>query len=163
MGGLKKPKISSAPTATGEKGKEIKIVTKQAITIGDIMKNPRILKVLYLISMAENGISEKALIHLVYTIEKELGLKLGYNYVTIGGIPVSRDLSNDLTSLKYTGLVELSLKNKKLYITGQGKEVLEKSMDQIKEEAEDLRKAFTEAWPKIAPIDLEASLKTTKR
>lgn len=163
MGGLKKPKVSSAPTATGEKGKEIKIVTRHPVTINEIMKNPRALKLLYVISLAENGISEKALVRLIYSMEKEMGIKLGYDFVTIGDTPVSKELSSELVSLKYTGLVELSLKNKKLYITGQGKEIIDKSMNVIKDSAENLRKAYSEIWPKIAPIDVEASLKASKR
>ncbi|MEM1850735.1 MAG: hypothetical protein QXD40_06525, partial [Desulfurococcaceae archaeon] len=103
MGGLKKSKAAT-PQAGTEKGKEIKILTRHVITVSDILKNQRILRLLYLISLATNGISEKALAHLVYSVEKSSNIKLGYNFVLLGDTPVSKDLINDLTSLKYTGL-----------------------------------------------------------
>jgi len=162
MGGLKKSKEASTHTGQ-EKGKEIRIVTKPVVTVADIMKNQRAIKLLYLISLASSGISEKALAHLVYGIEKNTNSKLGYNFVVLGDTPVSKELINELTSLKYTGLVEVSLKNKKLYITSQGKEVLDKSLNTIQGSIDDLKKAFEEIWPKIAPIDVEASLKAVKR
>ncbi|MEM0001540.1 MAG: hypothetical protein QXS24_05985 [Desulfurococcaceae archaeon] len=162
MGGLKKAKVASTQTGQ-EKGKEIKIVSRSVVTVADIMKNQRALKLLYLISLATNGISEKALAHLVYSMEKDSNVKLGYNFVVIGDTPVSKELTNELTTLKYTGLVEVSLKNKKLYITGQGKEVLDKAASIIQDSIDGLRKVFEEIWPKIAPVDVEASLKAVKR
>lgn len=162
MGGLKKSKVATPQTGT-EKGKEIKILTRHVVTVSDILKNPRALKLLYLISLAANGISEKALAHLIYSIEKSSDIKIGYNFVLLGDAPVSKDLINDLTSLKYTGLVEMSLKNKKLIVTGLGKEVLNKAMESIQSEIGALRKVFEETWPKVAPVDVEASLRATKR
>lgn len=162
MGGLKKVKTAT-PQAGTEKGKEIKIVTRHVITASDVLKNPRIVKLLYIISLAQDGISEKALAHLVYSMEKDAGVKLGYNFALLGGSPVSRELLNDLTSLKYTGLVEVSLKNKRLVLTGVGKEALERAVESIQSEVEAINKAFQEAWPKITPIDLEATLKASKR
>lgn len=162
MGGLKKQKVAT-PQSGAEKGKEIKIITKPVVTVSDIMKNSRALKLLYLISLTNNGISEKALTFLVYNIEKGTSIRLGYSFVTVGDIPVSKELNNDLTSLKYTGLVEVSLKNKKLIVTGIGKETLDKAVNIIQGDVETLRKVFEEVWPKVAPIDVEASLKATKR
>ncbi|MEM0246580.1 MAG: hypothetical protein QXG15_05195 [Desulfurococcaceae archaeon] len=162
MGGLKKSKAAT-PQAGTEKGKEIKILTRHVITVSDILKNQRILRLLYLISLAMNGISEKALAHLVYSVEKSSNIKLGYNFVLLGDTPVSKDLINDLTSLKYTGLVEMSTKSRKLVITGLGKEVLDKAAESIQGDVDTLRKAFEEAWPKIAPVDVETTLKATKR
>lgn len=162
MGGLKKQKIAT-PQSGGEKGKEIKIVTKHIVTVADIVKNTRALRLLYIISLAENGISERALQRLVYSIEKETGLKLGYNFTLLGDQPVSRELLNDLTSLKYTGLVEVSLKNRKLVVTGSGREVIDKSTSLIQSDIEVLKRTYTEIWPKIAPVDVEASLKATRR
>lgn len=162
MGGLKKTKVATPQTST-EKGKEIRIVTRHIVTASDVAKNPRALKLLYLISLAANGISEKALSHLVYNIEKNSNVNLGYSFALLGDTPVSRDLVNDLTSLKYTGLVEMSLKNRKLVLTGLGKEVLEKAMESIQSDVDALRKAFEETWPKIAPVDVEATLKAKRR
>ncbi len=164
MGGLKKPKVSGQQQAgSSEKGKEIRIVAKPVVTVNDVVKNPRAIKLLYIVSLASSGISEKALANLVYLIDKEKGKLFGYNYTLIGDTPTSKELLNDLTSLKYTGLVELSLKNKKLYITSSGKEVLEKTIESIKSDVEELRKAYEEIWPRVAPIDVEAGLKASKR
>lgn len=162
MGGLKKSKVAT-PQTGAEKGKEIKILTRHVVTVSDILKNQRAVKLLYMISLATNGISEKALAHLIYSIEKNSDVKLGYNFVLLGDTPVSKDLINDLTSLKYTGLVEMSLKNKKLVVTGLGKEVLNKAMESIQSEVSALRKVFEETWPKIAPVDVEATLRATRR
>jgi hypothetical protein len=163
MGGLKKPRVASQAQAGSEKGKEIKIVTKHVVAVGDVIKNPRMLKLLYLISLSTNGISEKALAHIVYSIEKDHGLNLGYNFILLGGNPVSKELTNDLTALKYTGLVEVSLKNRKLYITGAGKEALDKGYESIRAVVEELRKAYESLWPKIAPVDVEVSLKAARK
>ncbi|MEM4482226.1 MAG: hypothetical protein QXK88_00210 [Desulfurococcaceae archaeon] len=160
MGGLKKSKVST-PTGSGEKGKEIKIVTRSIISASDVEKNPRLLKLLYVISLLENGISEKALVHLVRGIE-EVGVKFGYTFIKLGDMLTSRELINDLTALKYTGMVEVS-RGKKLVVTGVGKELLDKSSGLIQGEISTLKKAFDETWPRVAPIDLEVNLKATRR
>jgi hypothetical protein len=164
VGGLKKPKISSQQAATsGEKGKEIRIVTRHVVTVNDVVKNPRLIKLLYLISLSNNGLSEKALSHLVYNIEKEQKGRFGYEFTLVGDTPVSKELLNDLTTLKYTGLVEVSIKNRKLYVTSGGREILDKIIESIKTDIDALKKSFEETWPKIAPIDVEAGLKASKR
>lgn len=162
MGGLKKTKMAT-PQAGTEKGKEIRIVTKHVVTTSDLLKNPRALKLLYVISLAPNGISEKALMHLAYYVDKSSNGKLGYNFSLVGSTPVSKELLNDLTTLKYTGLVEVSLKNRKLFLTGLGKEFLNNALERVKDDVDTLKKAFEEAWPKVAPIDVEVSLKVSKR
>lgn len=159
MGGLKKPKTATPQSGT-EKGKEIRIVTRHVITISEVEKNPRLLKLLYVISLAKNGISEKGLAHILHYMMGS-GVNLGYKFSIIGGVPTSRDLLNDLVALKYTGLVEV-LANKKLQVTGQGKELLEKIVSNMAGDFEVIKKAFEENWPKVVPIDVEVSLRAQK-
>ncbi|MEM4542186.1 MAG: hypothetical protein QW159_03470 [Desulfurococcaceae archaeon] len=160
MGGLKKTKVATTQTG-GEKGKEIRIVTKHVVTVSDVEKNPRLVKLLYVLSIPRDGISEKGLTYVLYYMS-EKNKSIGYTFTTVGGTPVSRDLMNDLTLLKYTGLVEVD-ESKKLRVTGMGKELLDKVSQKMLSDFEELRKLFEENWPKVLPIDVEVSLKSRKR
>ena len=160
MGGLKKARVAT-PQAGGEKGKEIRIVTKHVVTVSDVEKNPRLIKLLYVLSIPRDGISEKGLTYVLYYMS-EKNKSIGYTFTTVGGTPVSRDLMNDLTLLKYTGLVEVD-ESKKLRVTGMGKELLDKVSQKMLSDFEELRKLFEENWPKVLPIDVEVSLKSRKR
>ncbi|MGC8982861.1 MAG: hypothetical protein ACP5KA_03805 [Desulfurococcaceae archaeon] len=158
MGGLKKPKVA---TPTGGSEKEIRIVTRHVFTAADVEKNPRLVKLLYVISLCKDGVSEKGLAHLLNHMAS-LNAGLGYKFDVIGGVPVSRELMNDLTVLKYTGLVEV-LGNRKLRATSAGRELLEKVAPKLQGELEAIKKAFEESWPKVVPIDVEVSLKAQRR
>lgn len=157
MGGLKKTKVAT-PQAGTEKGKEIRIVTKHVYTVSDVEKNPRLLKLLYVISLNKEGVSEKALAHVLHYMNSS-GVNTGYKFTVIGGVPVSRDLLSDITILKYTGLVEVDA-SKKLRVTGQGKDLLDKVASNMQAELETLKKSFEENWGKVVPIDVEVSLKS---
>lgn len=160
MGGLKKQKVAT-PTTGSEKGKEVKIVTRHVVTLSDVEKNPRLLTLLYIISLAKNGISEKALVNLLYLM-KENGLNLGYSFVVIGNTPSSKDLLGDLTVLKYTGLVEVA-GNKKLVVTSLGKELLSKVASVISAQEDTIKKLYEVLYPKVVPVDVEIDLKSRAR
>lgn len=160
MGGLKKTKVATPQSGT-EKGKEIKIITKHVVTVSDVEKNPRLLKLLYVISLPKDGISEKGLVCVLYHMS-EKNSNVGYRFNVIGGNPVSKDLLNDLTYLKYTGLVEVT-EHRKLRVTGMGKEILDKVSANMQREFDELKKLFEENWSKVLPVDVEISLKARKR
>jgi len=160
MGGLKKQKVAT-PTSSAEKSKEVKIVTKHVVTPSDIEKNPRLITLLYIISLARNGISEKALVNLLYLM-RESGVNLGYNFIVLGNTPTSKDLLGDLTLLKYAGLVEVS-ENKKLLITSLGKELLSKTLALLGDQESAIKKLYETLYPKVAPIDVEIDLKSRSR
>ncbi|MEM1864320.1 MAG: hypothetical protein QXN10_05415 [Desulfurococcaceae archaeon] len=146
-------------TTTTEKSKEIKIVSKQVVTLSDIEKNPRLIKLLYIISLT-NGISEKALIQLLYLM-KENGLDLNYRFINIANMISSKDVLNELVMLKYAGLIEVI--HRKIAITGLGKEFLSKKLDKLGNDAEVLKKLYSELKPKIAPIDVEIDIKARRK
>ncbi|MEM4846777.1 MAG: hypothetical protein QW794_03350 [Thermosphaera sp.] len=157
---LSMPKEQAQPTPT-EKSKEVKIIAKQVFTLSDVEKNPRALKLLYVINSV-GSISEKALQYLLHYM-KESGADLKYSFTTIGGVPTSKELLNEILSLKYVGLVE-SLPNRKIVVTGLGKEFLNKAMTFLSEEEKNiLNKAIEEAKPKILPIDAEVDIRLKKQ
>ena len=160
MGGLKKQKVAT-PVSGSEKSKEVKIITKHVVTLSEVEKNPRLLTLLYIISLAKNGISEKALVNLIYYM-RESGLNLGYNFIVISSTPTSRELLGDLTLLKYTGLVEVS-QNKKLVVTSLGREVLSKVSPAISNQEDFIKKLYETLYPRIVPVDVEIDLKSRSR
>ena len=145
----------SKPSST--KSKEIKIITKHVITIQDIEKDPRKIKLLYIIS--EFGdISEKALQYLLYEM-KNKGYDLGYDFTVVGRVPTSKTLFNDLLALKYTGLVETN-PTRKLVVSSLGREFLEKHGNVISDEEKDnIKKLLEELRVKVKPIDLEVEMR----
>ncbi len=106
------------------KSKELKITTKPVITLDHIKSNERAIKLLYIISKF-GEITEKALIHLIKDLKEE-GIDLKYNIVEIAGAPTSKELREELTALLYVGLVESIAPSKKINLTTQGREFLEK-------------------------------------
>jgi hypothetical protein len=58
MGGLKKQKVAT-PVSGAEKSKDVKIITRHVVTLSEVEKNPRLVTLLYIVSLAKNGISEK--------------------------------------------------------------------------------------------------------
>jgi len=147
------------PQAT--KGKELKIVTRHVVSLTDVEKNPRLIKLLYITSLFKD-ISEKALLHLLYYMRQN-GYDLGYNFVVIGQTPTSKDVSSDLAVLKYLGLLEVNEK-KKLVISSLGKEFIDKHLETtLKNEKEAIDKLVNELKVKIAPIDAEVEIKVKRR
>ncbi len=138
-----------------KKSKEIKIETRQVVTPEQVMKNERIMKLLYVIWLY-GEISEKGLIHLVHEL-KEAGIDLGYKFFKIGGTITSKQLREDMLSLLYVDFVETVGRAKKLRITGMGKEALEK-FKLPEEETEKLKKEIENLRGKIAAIDAEVEL-----
>jgi len=154
------PKEQAQQPAT-EKSKEVKIIAKQVFTLSDIEKNPRALKLLYIINNM-GVISEKALQYLLYYM-KESGVDFKYAFTTIGGAPSSRELLNEILSLKYVGLIE-SLPNRKIVLTGLGKEFLAGRLNALSEEEKNLlNKALGEVKPRIVPIDAEVDIKLKRQ
>ncbi len=139
------------------KTKELKIISRPVITIEDIKKDPRKLKLLYVINES-GGLSEKALKYLIYYM-KEAGYDLGYSFVMLGQTPSSRELHNDLVALLYVGLTETNPR-KKIVLTSQGKEFLEKHVLPIisDEEKDKIKKLVEELRVKVTPIDTEVEL-----
>ena len=153
--------MSSKQPGSTTKSKELKIITRQVITINDIEKDPRKIKLLYMISIL-GSISEKALQHLIYFM-KEKEYDLGYNFVLLGTTPSSKELHNDLVALLYVGLLE-SDPRKKLLLTSLGKEFLKKHENRIPdEEKEKIKTLIDELRVKIAPIDTEVELVSRMR
>jgi hypothetical protein len=160
VGGLKKQKVAT-PVSGAEKSKDVKIVTRHVVTLSEVEKNPRLVTLLYIVSLAKSGISEKALVNLVYLM-RENGFNLGYNFVVVGNTPTSKDLLGDLTLLKYIGLVEVA-GNKKLVVTSLGRELLSKVAPVISSQEDTIKKLYEALYPKVAPVDVEIDLKSRAR
>ncbi len=144
------------------KSKELKIITRHVITIDDIKKDPRKVKLLYIISTT-SGISEKALQYLLYYMKEE-GYDLGYKFVMLGAVPSSKEILNDTLALRYVGLLETNPR-RKLVVTSLGKEFLEKEGSKYisDDEKDQIRKLVEELRVKIAPIDAEVELMSRPR
>lgn len=144
--------MSSSSTT---KSKELKIVARHVVTLGQIEEDPMKLRLLFV--MREFGeLSEKALQHLVYHLrQKNVGLDYEFNF--IGGVPSSRRLREDLMALLYVGLIETNPRTKKLRLTKSGEEFLEKRKDKVTE-ANEIRKGIEEVRTKIASLDAELEL-----
>jgi len=138
------------------KSKELKIITRHVVTINDVLKDPRKIKILYLINEFEE-ISEKALQYLVYWLKSEKNIDLGYDFLVIGNVPSSKDLKMDLVALLYVGALETNPKNKKLRVTSMGKELLGK-VNLGKEELDKIAANAKEYEAKVKSIDAEVEL-----
>ena len=139
-----------------QKTKELKTFSMQVITLDDIKRDERKMRLLQIIESA-GPISEKALTHLLYLLKEEKGINLGYNFVVIGGKPVSKEVLEDLRALLYVGLIENEPRTRKLQVTSNGLEFLEKNRlsDELTKK---VLEAVEELKPKIAPIDAEVEL-----
>ncbi len=141
---------------SSSKSKELKIITKHVITIDDIKRDQRKIKLLYIIQ-TYGGISEKALQHLIYNM-KDSGYDLGYKFIMLGNTPSSKELHNDLVALLYVGLTETNPR-RKIIVTSLGKEFLENMKDSIPSEDRDsIKKLVDELRIKVTPIDMEVEL-----
>ncbi len=148
----------SKPTT---KSKELKIIARQVVTINDVKKDPRKIKLLHIIGETK-GISEKALQYLIYYM-KESGYDLGYQFIMLGNTPSSKELHNDIVSLLYVGLIETDPR-RKLVVTSLGREFIDKNKDLLSEdEKQKIKKLVEELRIKVAPIDTEVELSTRLR
>ncbi len=120
----KKKREAKTDTEAG-KTKDLKIISVQVITRDRVVKNPRQMGLLYIIDRF-GPIHEKTLQMLAYEIQKR-GAQLGYNFTVVAGVPYSPEFRNDLVALTYVGFVEVNpRKNRRLQVTSDGKEALEK-------------------------------------
>ncbi|NPA05274.1 MAG: hypothetical protein GXO09_04195 [Crenarchaeota archaeon] len=138
--------------------KELVIITRPAITLEEIKTDKRkrlLLAVLDLLNELR-GVYERTLAHLFYWLKQE-GIDLGYNFIMVGDTPTSRDLHEDVMALLYTGLAESDIRTKKIRITSEGKEFLEKhpadpdTLNRVKEAIEKLK-------PKIMALNAQLEL-----
>jgi DUF1009 family protein len=150
------PEKSGAQTT--QKTKEIKVFSAQVVTIDHIKKDKRKLILLNIIRTC-NEISEKGLAHLIALLKDEKNINLGYTILKLGSKVVVRELLEDVKALLYTGLIEVNPKNKKLMLTSNGHEFLDKVMSQIAiENLDAILKTVEELKPKILPLDEEVAL-----
>jgi DUF1009 family protein len=150
------PEKSGAQTT--QKTKEIKVFSTQVVTIDHIKKDKRKLILLNIIRTC-NEISEKGLAHLIALLKDEKNINLGYTILKLGSKVVVRELLEDVKALLYTGLIEVNPKNKKLMLTSNGHEFLDKVMSQIAiENLDAILKTVEELKPKILPLDEEVAL-----
>ncbi len=141
-------------------GKELRIVTKPVVTVDVVKRDPKKLKVLYIIN--EFGqISEMSLTNLIHTLKNEKGIDLGYNFIMIGDVPSSRDLAEDIRILLYLGLIETDPVTRKLRLTSNGQEFLEQNK-LGGEDTEKLKEAIEELKPKIMSEESAAELLTRR-
>lgn len=145
-----------------KKSKEIKFETRHVIKADQVVKNQRMMKLLYLIQ-TYGEISEKALNYLVYEL-KEKELDLGYGFLKIGNTITSKQLKDDVLALLYVDFLETVGRAKKFKVTSMGRESLEKTT-LPEEDKEKIKKLVDEIRPKIASIDAEVELfhSTSKR
>ncbi|TRM80223.1 hypothetical protein DJ531_12525, partial [Sulfolobus sp. A20-N-F6] len=139
-----------------QKSKELKTVSKQVITPSVLNEDKRKLQLLYIIKQVSK-LTEKSIITLLYEL-KQKGIDLGYQFNIIGNNVFSPMIKEDLTSLLYLGLIEIDSINKKISVSNNGLEVLEKN--QLDEEFKNkLNQAINEIKTKIIAIDEEYNLK----
>lgn len=108
----------------GTKSKELKIASVQVVTRDAVMKNQRQMSVLLIIDRL-GPMHERTLHELVKHVQGK-GMPLSYNFIKVAEGSHSPELKNDLISLTYVGFVESDPVRRKVRITGDGKEALEK-------------------------------------
>ena len=108
-----------------QKSKDLKIVSKQVISPNVINEDKRKLQLLYILKQV-NKLTEKSIILLLYEL-KQKGIDLGYQFNVIGNNVFSSMIKEDLTSLLYLGLIENDPISKKISVSNNGIEVLEKN------------------------------------
>jgi len=141
--------------------KELVIVARPAITPQQVERDERKRKLMLVLKAMDDqgGIYERSLVNLVYWLKTEKGIDLGYNFLTVGGVPSSKELHEDIVALLYVGFAETNPRTRKLRLTNEGKEFLEKK-GYDKEFYEKLKAAVDELRPKIAALDAQIELTT---
>lgn len=141
-----------------QKTKELKVFSTQVVTLDQVKRDRRKLMLLHIIK-ACNEVSEKGLSLLISMLKDEKNIDLNYSVFKLGGRTIVKELQEDLKTLLYLDLIEVNPNNKKLRLTSNGQDFLEK----ISTEAgdfNDLIQAVEELKPKIVPVDEEVSLVT---
>lgn len=139
--------------------KDIKVVATQVITKDRVIQNPKLLSLLYLISQL--GMVHERTLQIVVAELKNKGVDLGYQFSQLGNDPYSAALKNDIVALLYTGLAEAEPRYRKIRVTGDGKEVLEKA-DSIKPFQDSLNKILNEIKNKASMVDAEIDFEIRK-
>lgn len=141
--------------------KELVIVTRPVVTPQEVERDERKKKLMLILKAMEDqgGIYERSLVNLVYWLKTEKGIDLGYNFFLVGDVPTSKELHEDIMALLYVGYAETDPKTKKLRLTNDGKEFLEKKWFD-KEMYEKIKAAVEELKPKIAALDAQIELTT---
>ncbi len=122
---MAKKKKEAGGQQEGKGGKELKIISVQVVTPEAVMRNPRQMGLLYIIDRL-GPTHEKTLQHIVYMIQEELGVNLGYDFRKVGNTPYSPTLKTDIVALLYVGFIETEPGiYRKLRTTGAGKDALE--------------------------------------
>ncbi|ACP46306.1 conserved hypothetical protein [Sulfolobus islandicus Y.G.57.14] len=139
-----------------QKSKDVKMVSKQVISTNIINEDKRKLQLLYIIRQI-GKLTEKSIIMLLYEL-KQKGVDIGYQFNVIGNNVFSLMAKEDLTSLLYLGLIENDPVSKKIGISNNGIEILDKT--QIEEDFKNkVAQALNEIKTKILAYDEEYNLK----
>ena len=146
---------------SAQRTKELKVFSKQVVTLDHIRRDLRKLKLLLIID-ALGEISERALTQLVYMVNTEKGIDLGYKFFTVAGKPSSKQLLEDVFALLYVGLIETNPKNMKLRLTSLGKEFLGQIHEIPEDEVAKLKSAVEELRSKVKILDAQVELLGTR-
>ncbi|MEB3756753.1 MAG: hypothetical protein GSR79_07860 [Desulfurococcales archaeon] len=142
--------------------KDFKLVTFKVITIDQVLKNERLMGLLYLLSKFKE-LNEKTIYHLVHEVQ-EKGYNLDYSFFIVGGHPNSKQLKDDLVALMYVDLIEAEPRTKKVKLTGQGLDVIEKHAKEMPADKRSLiGNIIDEIKKKIMILDNEVDLEMTLR
>lgn len=141
-----------------QKTKELKVFSTQVITLDHIRNDMRKLKLLFAINTLKE-VSEKGLTYIVQYIKDEKKLDLGYTITKLGNRVIVRELNDDIRALLYVGLIEVDAKTKKLRLTSNGQEFIDKI--QKNEDIENFIKIVEELKGKVVAIDEEVALAST--
>ena len=141
--------------------RELVIVTRPAVTPQQIERDPRKMKLMLVLKAMDDqgGVYERSLVNLLYWLKTEKGIDLGYNFLVVGNVPTSKELHEDIVALLYVGFAETDPRTRKLRLTNDGKEFLEKKgFDE--EFYKQLKQAVDELKPKLAALDAQIELTT---
>lgn len=156
LGRRSNPGDNKMPDKTQQqKTKELKVFSTQVVTLEQIKSDPRKMKLLFAINTLKE-VSEKGLAYMVQYIKEEKKIDMGYNVIKLGNKLIVRELPDDIKALLYVGLIEVDPKTKKLRLTSNGQEFLEKISKS--EDIDNFIKIVDELRNKIVVIDEEVSL-----
>jgi len=139
--------------------KELVIIARPAITSQQVERDPRKNRLLLVLKAMEDqgGIYERSLVNLVYWLKEEKDVDLGYTFYLVGDTPTSKSLHEDVVALLYVGYAETDPRTRKLRLTNDGKEFLERKgydMDFYRK----LKTAVDELRPKLVGLDAQIEL-----
>ena len=158
--GGNRPRLKKKEPVSGTK-KELVIIARPAVTIEQVKADERKKKLLLVLKAMEDqgGVYERSLAYLMYWLKTEKGLNIDYDFFLVGDTPTSKQLREDLVALLYVGLAETDPKTKKIRLTSDGKEFLEK-VGYDKDFYEKIAAAIEEYKPKLVTIEAQIELTT---